>query len=94
MPSDFRLRLYVAGDGPYSTQAMANLDSFCREHLPDTCEIEIVDVLDAPDLAREDGVHVAPTLVKLKPRPVRRIVGALREPGLLLREFGLCAGEP
>jgi circadian clock protein KaiB len=81
-PVRFKFRLYVAGDGPHSVQAVANLRALCREHLPERHEIEIVDVLREPQRALEDHVLLTPLLVKLSPTPVRRIVGSLsqREP--------------
>lgn len=73
----FRFRLYVAGDALNSTQAIANLAAFCRLRLPGQHEIEVVDVFREPQRALADGIFMTPTLVKLAPSPVRRIVGTL-----------------
>jgi circadian clock protein KaiB len=75
----FKFRLYVAGDSPNSTQAVANLNSLCHEHLPDRHEIEIIDVLCDPERALTDGILLTPTLVKLSPAPVRKILGNLNQ---------------
>ncbi|CAN5245307.1 hypothetical protein BH09SUM1_BH09SUM1_10380 [soil metagenome] len=81
----FSFRLYVAGDGPHSALARANLDAICTEYLSGRCEIEVIDVLRDPLRAMTDGVMLTPLLVKLLPAPTRKIVGTLsqREPVLL-----------
>jgi circadian clock protein KaiB len=75
----FKFRLYVAGDAHNSAQALANLAAFCRTHLPDRHHIEVVDVFREPKRALADGILMTPTLVKLAPSPVRRIVGTLSQ---------------
>ena len=75
----FKFRLYVAGDAQNSAQAVANLTALCRAHLPDRHEIEVVDVFREPKRALADGIFMTPTLVKLAPSPVRRIVGTLSQ---------------
>lgn len=85
----FRFRLYVAGDAQNSSQAIANLTSLCRAYLPDRHEIEIVDVFRDPQRALADGIFMTPTLVKLMPSPVRRIVGNLSQAEPVLQALGL-----
>jgi len=85
----FKFRLYVAGDTNNSVQAVANLTSICRAHLPDRHEIEIVDVFRNPKRALTDGIFMTPTLVKLAPSPARRIVGTLSQTVPLLHALGL-----
>jgi circadian clock protein KaiB len=85
----FRFRLYVAGDAQNSSQAVANLSALCRAHLPDQYGIEIVDVFREPKRALADGVFMTPTLLKLAPSPVRRIVGSLSQPLPVLQALGL-----
>ena len=85
----FRFRLYVAGDALNSTRAMANLTALCREHLAGRYEIEIVDVFRHPELALTDEVFLTPTLVRLAPAPVRRIVGSLSDTLAVLQALGL-----
>jgi circadian clock protein KaiB len=87
----FTFRLYVSGDGPNSRQATANLRSLCNELLPDRHEIEVINVLREPKRALDDGVLLTPTLVKLSPAPVRRIVGTLNQREPLLQALGLPA---
>jgi circadian clock protein KaiB len=90
----FKFRLYVAGDALNSAQALANLGALCREYLPDRHEIEVVDVFCEPKRALTDAVNMTPTLVKLAPAPVRRIVGTLGQTQLVLQALGLEALAP
>ena len=83
------LRLYIAGGAPHSTQAQANLRAIFEDYVPpDGCQLEVVDVLDEPKRALEDGVFVTPTLVKLAPTQVR-IVGTLNDQKKVARLLGL-----
>jgi circadian clock protein KaiB len=85
----FKFRLYITGGAPNSVQALANLTALCRAHLPDRHEIEVVDVFREPERALADGVVMTPTLVKLAPSPVRRIVGTLSQARSVLQALGL-----
>jgi len=73
----FKFRLYVAGNTMNSSQAIANLAALCRSHLPDHHQVEIIDILKHPKRALEDSVFMTPTLLKLTPAPLRKIVGTL-----------------
>ena len=85
----FKFRLYVAGDAHNSTQAMANLKSLCKAHLPDRHHIEVVNVFREPKRALADGIFMTPTLVKVAPAPDQRIVGTLSQRQPLLDALGL-----
>lgn len=80
----YSFRLYITGDSPNSVEAQANLIALCQTHLPDRYEIEVVDVLKAPMVALDDSILCTPTLAKLSPPPVRRIVGSLSEMQVVL----------
>jgi circadian clock protein KaiB len=86
---DFHFRLYVAGDGPNSTRAVANLTALCREHLGNEQRIEIVDVTREPERALEDKVLLTPTLIKVAPAPARKIIGNLSDTPTVLLSLGL-----
>jgi len=73
----YRLRLYVAGQTPRSITALTNLKKICEEHLEGRYEIEIVDLLEKPQLARGDQILAIPTLVRRLPAPVKKIIGDL-----------------
>lgn len=71
------LRLYVAGQSPRSIQAFKNLKELCETHLAGRYEIEIIDLIENPRLARGDQIVAVPTLVRKLPEPVRKIIGDL-----------------
>jgi circadian clock protein KaiB len=73
----WQLRLYVAGQTPKSLAAFANLKRLCETHLPGHYEIEVIDLLKNPTLARGDQILAIPTLVRKLPTPVRKIIGDL-----------------
>lgn len=73
----WRLRLYVAGETPRSVAAIGNLERICSEHLHERYEIEVVDLLKNPKLARDDQILAVPTLVRKIPVPARKIIGDL-----------------
>jgi circadian clock protein KaiB len=71
------LRLYVAGQTPKSVAAFANLKKICAEYLKNQYQIEIIDLLENPQLARRDQILAIPTLVRNLPPPIRKIIGDL-----------------
>jgi circadian clock protein KaiB len=71
------LRLYVAGQTPKSVAAFANLKRICAEYLNNQYRIEIIDLLEKPQLARGDQIVAIPTLVRNLPPPMRKIIGDL-----------------
>lgn len=85
----FKFRLYVAGDAPNSAQALTNLTALCRAQLPNRPEIEVVDVLREPKRALADSIYMTPTLLKLTPSPVRRIVGTLNQTQAVMQALGM-----
>lgn len=73
----WQLRLYVAGQSPKSLRAFANLRTLCEEHLPGRYDIEVIDLVEQPSLAASDDILAIPTLVRLLPAPLRKIIGDL-----------------
>ena len=71
------LRLYVAGQTPKSVLAFTNLQQICEDHLRGRYEIEIIDLLENPQLARGDQILAVPTLVRRLPEPIKKIIGDL-----------------
>jgi circadian clock protein KaiB len=78
-PEAWKLRLYVAGRTAKSIRAFANLKALCDEHLKGRYQVEVIDLLDHPDMARGDQIVAIPTLVIKLPLPVRRIIGDLSD---------------
>ena len=75
----FVLKLYVTGQTPRSQRAVANLRRLCDERLPGQCLVSVVDVLEQPEAAEADRVLATPTLVRVSPPPVRRVIGDLTD---------------
>ena len=92
-PKAYQLRLYVAGQTPKSVLAFKNLQQICEDHLQGRYEIEIIDLVENPQLARGDQILALPTLVRRLPEPIKKIIGDLSNTervlvGLDLRERG------
>jgi circadian clock protein KaiB len=75
----YRLRLYVAGQTPKSIAAFANLKRLCEEHLAGRYQIEVIDLVENPQLARGDQIVAVPTLVRKLPEPLKRVIGSLSD---------------
>jgi circadian clock protein KaiB len=90
----FKFRLYVAGEALNSSLALANLTDLCRTRLPDRHEIEVVDVFREPQRALAESIFMTPTLIKLAPSPIRRIVGTLGQTQTVLHALGLEPAVP
>ncbi len=88
-PDIFEFCLYVADDTVNSSCALANLRAICNRYLPERHKIELVDVFKEPGRALEDRIFMTPTLVKLTPGRVARIVGTLSQTSLVLEALGL-----
>ncbi len=73
----YNLRLYIAGQTPRSVAALANLKQICEQHLSGRYTIEVVDLVENPELARGDQILAIPTLVRKLPPPIRKIIGDL-----------------
>ena len=73
------LRLYVAGQSPKSIRAIENLRRVCDEYLPGRYRVEVIDLLETPELARGEGIIAVPTLVRRLPLPVRTLIGDLSD---------------
>jgi circadian clock protein KaiB len=80
--------LYIAGDAPNSARALANTRALCDDHFPSAYKLEIVDLLEHPERGLNDGVIVTPTLLRLFPLPVRRLIGNLSDTHRVLLALG------
>ena len=87
--TEFKFRLYVAGGTANSAHAFDNLTKLCRTHLRDRHGIEVVDVLCEPGRALADGILTTPTLVRLAPIPIRKIIGTLSQAEPALSALGV-----
>lgn len=73
------LRLYVTGNTPSSARAVANIKKICEERLRGCYELEVIDIYQQPELAKEGQIIAVPTLVKKQPPPLRRIIGDMSD---------------
>ncbi|MDQ3081527.1 MAG: circadian clock KaiB family protein [Gemmatimonadota bacterium] len=77
--SKYLLRLFVTGESSRSRTAIANLRRICEQELAGVYDLEIIDVLEFPELAEEAKVLATPTLIKSLPPPLRRVIGDLSD---------------
>lgn len=75
--AEYQLRLYIAGQTVKSMAALRNLKGYCETHLKGKYAIEIIDLLENPQLAEGDQIMAIPTLVRKVPEPIRKIIGDL-----------------
>ena len=73
------LRLYVAGMGPKSVQAIDNIKRICEEYLPGKYQLEVIDIYQYPIFAKEGQIVAAPTLIKELPPPLRKLIGSMED---------------
>lgn len=77
--SKYLLKLYVTGNTSRAEQAIANLRRICKEDLDGQYELQIIDVLEHPQLAEDEKILATPTLIKRLPPPLRRVIGDLSD---------------
>ena len=75
----WHLRLYIAGDSPKSRAALINLRRICEEQLHGAYEIEVIDLLEEPKLAKTHQIVAIPTLIRQLPEPMKRVIGDLSD---------------
>jgi circadian clock protein KaiB len=75
----WQMRLYVAGQTPRSIAAFSNLKKICENHLKNRYRIEVIDLVQQPQLSKGDQILAIPTLVRKLPPPVRKIIGDLSD---------------
>ncbi|MHC5210631.1 MAG: circadian clock KaiB family protein [Planctomycetota bacterium] len=88
-PPQVSLRLFVAGAGSSSTEALLCVRKLCEEELQGRCELQVIDVHRQPEMARDSGIIATPTLVKDAPPPTQRFFGNLGDTSAILAGLGL-----
>ena len=86
------LRLYVAGTTAQSMRAILNIQEICEEHLKGTYRLEVIDIYQRPQLAKDEQIIAVPTLVKKLPMPLRRVIGSFSDSERVLVGLDLRAG--
>jgi circadian clock protein KaiB len=89
----YNLRLYIAGQTSRSAAALANLKAVCEQHLAGRYRIEVIDLLEQPQLAAGDQILAIPTLVRRLPQPIKRLIGNLANTERVLVGLDLRAEE-
>ncbi len=79
MPIKYFLKLYITGQTPRSHRAIRNLHITCEQLLAGKYDLMVIDVLEHPELAEEDKVLATPTLIRMSPPPLRRVIGDLSD---------------
>jgi circadian clock protein KaiB len=87
--ADYSFKLYVTGGTRLSQEAETNLRSLCKNRLLSHYDIEVVDVLERPELAEEEQILATPTVVKIAPPPPLRVIGDLSDQEQAADAFGL-----
>lgn len=90
----YKLRLFVTGSTPRSIRAIANMRKICEESLHGRYDLEVIDVYENPDATRELQIVATPTLVKILPEPLRRIIGDLSDKEKVLAGLNLTPVTP
>lgn len=90
----YRLRLFVSGVTPRSTQAIANIKAIGDRYLHGRYDLEVIDAFEHPDLLRAQQVIVLPTLIRVLPLPVRRLVGDMSDHQRVLEGLELLPDKP
>ena len=75
----YELRLYVAGQTPKAVRAFENLKRICEDYLEGRYTINVIDLVQNPELAKEDQILALPTLVRKLPPPLKKIIGDLTD---------------
>lgn len=86
---DYVFRLFVTGASPHSARAVNNIKAVCEAHLKDRYSLEIIDVYQQGDLAKNEQIVALPLLVKKHPLPERRLIGDLSDTVKVLKSLGL-----
>ena len=81
------LRLYVSGSSLKSALAVENIKRICEQHLKNRYDLEVIDIYQQPNLARDEQIVAVPTLIKRLPLPLQRLVGDMSDLNKVL--FGL-----
>ena len=73
------LRLYVTGTTPRSSRSILNIRRFCEERLSGRYNLEVIDIYQQPELAKDEQIIATPTLIKMLQKPLRKMVGDLSD---------------
>ena len=86
---DYQLRLFIAGQTQRSVRAVRNITRICEQHLRGHYDLEVIDLYQQPEMAVEHQLLAAPTLVRLLPLPLRRMIGDMSNTDQVLAKLGI-----
>lgn len=89
-----KLHLYVAGQSPKSVAAISNLKRICAEYLTAPYNVEVIDLVKNPELARDHQILAIPTLVRSRPGPMRKIIGDLSDTEQVVADLDIRGSKP
>jgi circadian clock protein KaiB len=90
----YKLRLFITGSTPRSARAIATMRKICEENLRGRYDLEVVDVYENPESTRDLQIIATPTLVKILPEPLRRIIGDLSNEEKVLAGLNIIPLKP
>ena len=82
-------RLYITGASPNSLRAIANTKNLCEEYIKEEYDLQVIDVYQQPNVAKEENIIALPMLVKKHPLPEKRLIGDMSDMERVLKGFGL-----
>jgi circadian clock protein KaiB len=85
----YRLVLFISGASPNSVRALNNLKQICEIHLKGNYKLEVVDVYQQPELAKQEQIIALPTLIRKNPTPTRHLIGDMSDRARVLRGLGI-----
>lgn len=85
----YQLQLYVTGSTARSARAISNMRTICDEHLSGRYDLEVIDIYQNPQASVDQQIIAAPTLVKLLPAPIRRVIGDMSDAAKVLTTLDL-----
>ena len=85
----WNLRLYIAGDSPKSRTALKNLERMCEKHLAGRYNLQVIDLVKTPELAKAHQILAIPTLIREIPEPIKRVIGDLSDESKALLNLDL-----
>jgi circadian clock protein KaiB len=92
--AEYLLHLYITGATPNSLRAVGNIKEICEQHLAGRYELLIIDIYQQPEMAAQDQIIAAPTLIRVRPLPRRQLVGDLSNRPAVLISLGVPQSGP
>lgn len=90
----YLLKLYITGQTPRTTRAIDNIYKICEAEMPGNYQLVIIDILERPQIAEDEKILATPTLVKVRPGPVRRVIGDLSNKEKVISGLDLVPNSP